>query len=218
MSCGSPDDTKTCRQKASTQVAAEANTGRLYAGVADGAIAVVEDAEVVRTVPLDAHPESFQLEEGSQRLFANVPGAGHIAVVDRSNGKTLAKWPLKGVKANYPMALVEARQRLLVGCRSPARLLVLDTKDGRVVASVEISGDIDDIFFDETANRIYLACGAGFVDVLSGDEPGGYARIGSVPSAKGARTALFDPKGRRLYVAAPRRVETDAAILVFRQP
>jgi DNA-binding beta-propeller fold protein YncE len=194
----------------------DAATGRLYAGVGDGAIAVVEGGRKIASIRIDAHPESFQLEEGSDRIFVNVPGAGHVAVLDRKAGKVLATWPLTAARANYPMAVIPARKRLLVGCRRPSRLLVLDTKDGRVVADVEISRDADDVFFDAKANRIYVACGEGYVDVLSADEAAGYKRLGRVKSARGARTCLFDPKGRRLFVAAPRGEGKDAAVLVFR--
>jgi hypothetical protein len=94
---------------------------------------------------------------------------------------------------------------------------VLDTTDGRPVSITALSGDVDDIFFDEKANRIYAACGEGRIDVLSADEDGAcYTRIARVESAPGARTCLFDPKTRRLYVAAPKRGAAAAAILVFR--
>jgi DNA-binding beta-propeller fold protein YncE len=194
----------------------DAATGRLYAGAENGAIAIVEDGRKVGAIRIDAHPESFQLDEGSDRIFVNVPGARHVAVLDRKTGKVLATWPIAAARGNYPMALAAARKRLLVGCRRPARLLVLDSTDGRVAGDVEISGDADDVFFDGKANRIYVACGEGFVDVLTADEAKGYARLGRVKSARGARTCLFDPKGRRLYVAAPRRDGKDAAVLVFR--
>jgi hypothetical protein len=39
------------------------------------------------------------------------------------------------------MALDEADRRLFIGCRSPAKLLVLDTETGKTVATVDIVGD-----------------------------------------------------------------------------
>jgi hypothetical protein len=41
-----------------------------------------------------------------------------------------AKWGLAGALAKYPMALDEAGARLFVGCRLPARPIVLDTVSG----------------------------------------------------------------------------------------
>ena len=43
------------------------------------------------------------------------------------------------------VALDEARHRLFVGCRQPAKLLVIDTTSGKQTASLEIGADTDDI-------------------------------------------------------------------------
>ena len=46
------------------------------------------------------------------------------------------------------MALDEANKKLFVGCRLPARLVILGTTSGRIVTSLSIVGDTDDIFYD----------------------------------------------------------------------
>ncbi len=195
----------------------EPGTARLFVGYGDGGLATVVEGKVVSRVPLSAHPESFQLEAGGPRVFVNVPGAGHVAVIDRVAAKVLSTWPVKDARANFPMAFDEPHQRLLVGCRAPARLLVLDTtpgpKDaGRVVASLEISGDVDDIFEDRARHRFLLSCGAGFVDVVAQHDADRYERVAQVPTAAGARTSLFVPATGTLYVAVPHRGEQGAEI------
>jgi len=193
----------------------DAERGVLWVGVADGALAAVERGAKAFAIPLAAHPESFQLEAKGPRIFVNVPDAGHVAVADRERREVVATWRLEGVRANFPMALDEAHGRLLVGCRAPARLLVLDTADGRVVASVAISGDVDDVFVDAPADRVYASCGEGFVDVIARRGNDRYERTARIPTARGARTCVFDAERRRLLVAAPRRGEEPAAIQVF---
>jgi len=188
----------------------------VWVGVGEGALAAVEKGTKRFEIPLDAHPESFQLESKGPRIFVNVPDAGHVAVADRKEKKVIATWRLKDAKANYPMALDEEHGRLLVGCRAPPRLLVLDTADGRVVAKLEISGDVDDIFVDPKTRRIYASCGDGFVDVMAQGEKDRYERIARVPTAPGARTCIYDPKNGRLCVAAPKRGDRPAEIRVYR--
>ncbi len=195
----------------------EAGTDRMLAGYGDGGLATVADGKVVSRVPLAAHPESFQLEAGGPRVFVNVPGAGHVAVVDRVQAKVLTTWPVKDARQNFPMAFDEPHQRLLVGCRAPARLLVLDTtpgakEPGRVVAAVEISGDVDDIFEDRAHHRFLLSCGAGFIDVVAQHDADRYERVAQVPTAPGARTSLFVPATGTLHVAVPHRGEQAAEI------
>ncbi len=64
---------------------------------------------------LDDHPESFQLEKHGPRIFINVPEAGNVTVVDRRSRAVVAKWPVTGAKANFPMALDESESPLVSG-------------------------------------------------------------------------------------------------------
>jgi hypothetical protein len=52
------------------------------------------------------------------------------------------KWGIEGLFANYPMALDDANKRLFVGCRLPARLVVLDTTSGRIFTSLPAVGEV----------------------------------------------------------------------------
>ena len=166
-------------------------------------------------VPLPGHPESFQAESAGDRIFVNVPAARAVVVVDRGRRVEIARWPLHGASANYPMALDERDARLFVGTRSPPKVLVYDTASGRLAASVDIAGDVDDLFVDEARGRVYAICGAGRIDVIRAASPDRYELEGSIATARGARTGLFVPAQRRLYVAAPATGEAPARILVY---
>jgi len=113
------------------------------------------------------------------------------------------------------MAIDDETRRVLVAFRSPARLLVLSSTDGSVVADVETGGDADDIFVDPKRHRVYMICGAGLVDVFD-DQAGKYQRVGHVGTAPGARTGLFVPELNRLFVAVRAAGKEPAAIWVFR--
>jgi DNA-binding beta-propeller fold protein YncE len=195
----------------------DAKAGRVYIGYGSGALAILDAARLKRvgSVPLAGHPESFQLEKSGPRLFVNVPDAGQIAVLDRVSQKLLTTWPVTVARANFPMALDEADHRLFVGCRDPATLLVYDTQTGKVVASLPIVGDTDDLFYDAAAKRIYVSGGEGFLDVISQLAPDRYKRSGHIPTAPGARTSFFVPELKKLYVAVPHRGSQAAKLLVF---
>ncbi len=189
----------------------------IFVGYGNGALAVINadlKANVGETM-LDAHPESFQLEKQGPRIFINVPEAGNVTVVDRRTRTVKEKWPVTGAKSNFPMALDEANHRLFLGCRRPAKLLVLDTANGKQIAGVDITGDTDDLFYDAAKKRIYVSGGAGSVSVLQQKDPDHYETIATIPTAPGARTSLFVPDFKRLYVARPHRGKVGAALLVF---
>jgi DNA-binding beta-propeller fold protein YncE len=198
----------------------DAKAKQAVVGFGDGALAFIDPQAGVKVgeVRLDGHPESFQLEANGSRIFVNVPRAGHIAVVDRASQAVVAKWPLTDARSNFPMALDEASHRLFVGCRSPARLLVLDTDSGKTVASLDIVADTDDVFYDAAARRIYVSGGGGRVSIIRQADADHYSAIADVPTAPGARTSLLDAVAGRLYVAAPHRGAQPAHLEVLSVP
>jgi DNA-binding beta-propeller fold protein YncE len=195
----------------------DAAANRVYIGYGSGALAVIDAATQAKLadVPLKAHPEGFQLDPASSRIYVNVPDARQIAVVDRAAGKQIAAWSVPGASANFPMAIDPDGKRVLAVFRHPPRLVAWATADGTVAANLATCGDADDVFVDAKRGRVYVSCGEGYIEIFAaaGD---GYAPIGRVPTASGARTSLFVPALDRLYLAVRASGSEPAAIWVFR--
>jgi hypothetical protein len=189
----------------------------VWAAHGEGALSAFEPAsgKVVATLKCAGHVESFQLETKSAHVFANVPGARHVAVIDREASKVVATWVIDAAQANFPMALDEERSRLFVGCRVPGRLVVLDTTTGKTVTDVDMSGDVDDLFLDPARKRLYAICGAGYVDVFDVSKPDAPERTTRFTTRAGARTGLFVPERSKLYVAVPKHADLVAEVRVL---
>ncbi|HXR87806.1 MAG TPA: hypothetical protein VN728_12575 [Stellaceae bacterium] len=190
---------------------------RIWVGYGNGALAAIDAASnrKVLDIRLKAHPESFRLDTGSKRIFANVPEAGQIAIVDGEAGKQVATIETHGARANFPMALDTDKERILSVFRNSPQLIAYAMSDGRRIAEIAVCGDADDVFLDAKRRRIYVSCGSGAIDVLdaSGDA---YQRIAHIATVSGARTALFVPERDRLYLAVRATGGEPAAIWVFR--
>jgi DNA-binding beta-propeller fold protein YncE len=191
-------------------------TGDIWVGYGNGGIGIVNSTgQNVGSIALGTHPESFQFEENGDRVYVNVPKQFGITVVDRKKRVVVAKWGLGGQFANYPMALDDANKRLFVGCRFPARLVVLDTTSGRIVSSLPTVGDTDDVFYDPVRRLVYVIGGEGAVKVLRQHDQDHYELVQKITTAPGARTGLFVPAFNRLFVAVPRRGLQSARVLVY---
>ena len=190
---------------------------RVLVGYGKGALAVIDPRTRTKIgdIRLKAHPEGFQIDDSGARAFVNLPAAREIGIVDLGKGEVIGTMPTQGDYSNFPMALDRESHRVLVGFRSPARLLALSTTDNAVVADVDTCGDADDVFVDAKRRRVYVTCGAGQVDVFE-QQGGGYQRLGNVGTAPGARTSLFVPELDHLYVASRAAGREPAAIWVFR--
>jgi hypothetical protein len=144
-----------------------------------------------------------------------VPDAHGIAVVDRASQKQTDKWPIPDRGANFPMALDPVHRQVLVIFRAPAELGVFSMTGGKLIATAETCGDADDLFIDVKRSRVYVSCGAGFLDVLEAKGTT-YGRTARIPTVSGARTSLFVPELDRLLVAVRTSTAEPAAIWVFR--
>jgi YVTN family beta-propeller protein len=185
----------------------DAGAKQLYLGYGDGALGVIDPSTttLLAKIPLPGHPESFRLEEGSPRIFVNVPPTKEILVVDRTKRAITMHLPLGAFADNYPMSLDEAGHRLFVGVRKPARLLVFDTASGKQLAAVPCVGDTDDLFYDARRSRVYVIGGEGYVDVFDAGASGKVDRLARIPTRAGARTGLWSAGLDRLFVAWPLR-------------
>ena len=192
-------------------------TKKIYVGFGSGGIAVVNppDGKQIGSIKLTAHPEAFELEKNGKRIFVNVPNSRHVAVIDRDKGEVIATWKTDGAAANFPMALDETNHRLFIGCRSPSKLVVLNTASGDLVASIGISSDTDDIFYDGKRHRIYAICGAGKIDIIEQTSSDAYRALAKIDTADGARTGLFVPERDTVFVAVPHRASQQAEIRVY---
>ncbi len=189
---------------------------RVLVGYGEGAVGVLDtEARKLGDIALPVHPESFQLDAAGGRLFVNVPDKQRVIVLDLNKRSIAAEWPIS-VKQNFPMSFDPEHNRLFLGARQPAKLLVLDSEKGRAVASISIVADTDDLFYDPKRQRLYAIGGGGAVTVIHQDAGDKYRAEATVSTAPGARTGLFAPDLGKLFVAAPRRGGNDAQVLVYR--
>ena len=196
-------------------VRVDPGSGRVLVGYGH-ALALIDPSarRLLRSIPLPAHPEGFQLE--GDRAFVNLPGAGAVAVVDVANGHEVARWPNPGPRFNFPLASDGEGRRIAAVYRFPARLVLFDAGSGKVEQALDTCGDADDTFFDLGRGRLYVVCGAGAVDVFE-RRPPGYRPLARVSTRGGARTGLFSATLDRLYIAARAGgFGQPAAILVYR--
>ncbi len=185
-------------------------------GFGDGALGELHsDGKKIGEIKLDSHPESFQLEKNSARIYVNLPKSKKIAVLDREKGTVLTTWGTGMSFNNYPMALDEQNHRLFVVTRLPARLLVMDTSSGKIVQTLAAIGDCDDVFYDQSRKRIYASGGEGAISVFEQQDADHYKEVARIATVKGARTSFFSPDLSRLYLAVRRQGSSPAMIQVF---
>jgi hypothetical protein len=201
----------------------DARTKLLYVGHGGGdaanpaSIAVIDTSNqsLLTNLRVDVHPEGLEIDEKTDRIFANIADAAEVLVIDGPTHTPSATWKLTRAKDNVPLAYDDEHQILFVACRNPARLLVLDGKTGKELADLPSDTGADDLFYDPELHRVYLIAGAGAIDVYEVNSAKTVHAIGVTPTSPGAKTGLFVPSLHTLYVGAAADGDKQAQILVY---
>lgn len=189
----------------------------IHVGYGSGGIAIIDAATFKQTgdIKLEGHPESFQLDFDNKKIYVNVPGKQQIEIIDLEKKQVVNRWEITEAKSNFPMSLDAAHHRLFIGCRRPAKLLVLDTNTGKLITALDTDSDADDVFYEAKSGNIYLSCGGGYIDIIKQLTADTYQLTEKISSQSGARTSLLIPQLNRLIVASPKSLTKDATLLIY---
>jgi hypothetical protein len=98
-------------------------------------------------------------------------------------------------------------------------MVVMDSRDGKEIASLPTVEGMDGVYFDARKKRVYVSGGRGFevgsISVYQQTEAKQYKSIGDIPTKAGAGTSFWSPELNRYYVAAPAQNGAQASVLVF---
>jgi len=186
-------------------------------GYGSGGIAIVDAVTMnkITSIPLDGHPESFQLDKKQNRIYINVPDEDEIEVADLITHAIISKWKNTAASSNFPMALDVDNNRLFIGCRNPATLRVVNTQTGKNISSLNCSGDVDDVFYNAKDSLVFLSAGKGFIDVFKTEEKDELIKIDHIVTRNGARTSLLIPSEKKFLLAVPQHNEEPAELRVY---
>jgi DNA-binding beta-propeller fold protein YncE len=199
------------------------NNGGDNAGMDHALISAIDTVrmEKVTDVPI-ATPglEASVIDSGRQLLYVNLVDDAAVAVVDLRKRQTVDTWKLPtGGHRNLAIALDTTHARLYVACRDSAMhgsIIVMDSTNGRTIATLPIGGLADGIFVDQKRQRIYVSTGVGHIDAYTIDPNDVYHRLAAVDTAVMAKTGLYSDELDRMYVSVPHLGLGDAQVLVFR--
>ena len=124
-------------------------------------------------------------------------------------------WPIKGAKANFPMSLDKVNHRRFIGCRHPAKLIIIDRQTGKTIYTPDTDSDVNDVFYDTNSKQIYLSCVGGYVEVFTQADTNTSKANGKIATQPGARTSLFISELYQLIVAFPSGFKGDDKLLIY---
>ncbi len=184
---------------------------RLYVvnGGASGDVTVIDPRSdaIVDTLELGGAKLEQIGFDGRGRAFVNDEGKSVIHVFDTHTLQPIATWPLAPCEEPTGMAVDRAHHRVFAACGNE-KLAVLDTDDGRVVATAAIGRDPDGAVFDPRTQRIFTSNKEGTLSVLHEVSPDRYESQQTLKTQPGARTLALDEASGRIFMPAARSADT----------
>lgn len=148
-------------------------------------------------IDLGGAPE-FLAPDGKGKVFVNLMDKNEVAVVDMKARKVVARWPVAPGGAPVGMSIDTKKGHLVIGCRKPAKMIVMSTKDGKVLADLPIGEGVDATKID--GDQAFASCRDGSLAVARETSPGKFEIEQVVKTRTGARTMGIDPTTHTIYL------------------
>ncbi|MBC7568119.1 MAG: PQQ-binding-like beta-propeller repeat protein [Spirosoma sp.] len=178
----------------------DAYSKRVFIFNNDGGTVTVLDAktgDVAGTVELGGAPEAAVTDDNGL-IFVNLEDKNQVAVFD---AKTLAvnhHWPLGTGESPTGLAFDKVKHRLFSTCQK--KMVVMDSKTGKVLAEVPTGSGTDGAVFDTSTGSAISSNGEGSMTVVKEVKPDQFEAVQTVPTQRGARTITIDPKSHHVFV------------------
>jgi DNA-binding beta-propeller fold protein YncE len=157
--------------------------------------------KVVATIPLSGKPEFPACDSQAGRVFDNIEDKSEVAVIDTKTHAVVANWPIAPGEEASGMAIDLAHHRLFLGCGNKMMVMV-DSTNGKVVASVPIGEGVDANAFDPGTQLAFSSCGSGTVTIAKETSPDTLVVVQTLATEPRARTMALDPKTHKIYLAS----------------
>jgi DNA-binding beta-propeller fold protein YncE len=155
--------------------------------------------------------EGMVIDRAGKKLYLNLTGSDEVGVIDLSTRQLVEKWPLPDVHVAHAIALDEGNHRLFTATRKPPQFLAFNIDTGKVVASLPCVGVNSDMWVDFARKQIYVT-GSETASVFRQNGADHYEHLAEVPTAYRAKSSMFVPGLKRLYVADSGKGKPDAKL------
>jgi DNA-binding beta-propeller fold protein YncE len=150
-------------------------------------------------IDLGGAPE-FLASDGGGKVYVNLMDKDEVAVVDLKERKVVARWSVAPGGSPVGMSIDTKNGLLFIGCRNPRKLIVMSTKDGKVLSDMPIGETVDATKVEN--GQVFASCRDGSLSVAREKSPGEFEIVQVVKTNVGASTMTIDSTAHRIYLPA----------------
>lgn len=155
--------------------------------------------KLVGTVKLAGRPEAAASDGAG--FFVNIEDKSLVERVDLKAVKSLGTWSFAPGEGPSGIA-VDTKRHVLFSVCSNGVMVAMDDRTGKILGTPRIGEGPDAAGYDPKLDLAFASNGEGTLTVVGRDAKGGYAPVGTVPTAPSARTMALDARTHRIYLAS----------------
>lgn len=144
-------------------------------------------------------------------IYVNSEDTAEVVVFDPKSLLVKKRFPIGIAKVPTALAYDSKTNRLFIGCRNEPKMAVMDAATGKVISSFRIGTGVDYAEFDPESRLIFFSCGDGTLNIFHQKSADEYEDAGAVRTQPSAKTMVFDPKTKQIFLPAADYQETPAA-------
>ena len=159
-----------------------------------------KEGTVVGTIDVGGAMEQAQ-SDGTGRLYVDVEDEKKVAVVDLKTLKVVTKYDL-GSTAGQPAGLgFDVKNHILFAmCASPSVCVVLNSDDGKVLATLPLGNGTDGGGFNPNTMEAWSSQRDGTLTIIKESSPTSFAVEQTVQTKSGCKTSSLDTKNNRIIL------------------
>jgi hypothetical protein len=153
---------------------------------------------LIATIPLPGKPE-FAVSDEHGHVFVNLEDKSEIVKIGVGINTIDTIWHVAPGESPSALAMDRGKDRLFIGCGNE-RMIVMDSRNGHVVASLPIGKGIDAAVFDPFTNLAFGSCGDGTTTIIHEISPDKLEVAQLLETQRGARTIALDTHTHDIYL------------------
>jgi DNA-binding beta-propeller fold protein YncE len=166
--------------------------------------------DIAGTVKLEGDGEEAIIGTDGM-IYVNSENTAEVVVFDPKSLEVKKRFPIGVAKTPTGLAYDARTNRLFIGCRNEPKMVVMDAKTGKVIGNFPIGAGVDYAAFDPDSKLIFFSCSDGTLSIYHEKSADEYEDTGGVKTQPSAKTMAFDPKTKKVFVAAVEYAEAPAA-------
>jgi len=154
----------------------------------------------LETIPMPGRTRWAVFDPDQRVFFVNIADPFQIAVIDPGVPGRVERFVDIPARGPHGLEFDRSRHRLLCAC-DDGNLVSVDSRSGKVLGTLELTGGPDVVFLNHGLARLYVAIGdPGAIDVI---DVAAWRTAEVVNTERGAHTIALDEAANRVYAFMP---------------